>query len=163
VFEPKDKAGGDALDAKLARADAGLGDAAPVTGPGTVTAGASQVTELTAPIVDESQLWIDAALHYGDVARQLVPDRAKPHWTDDRLRRVGAALARCAKFYNWKFGAMVNHPLAMLATAALPLAWPIVEPYALPYLKGGADPGADPLAKTDDGGSAPPGPGEQLH
>jgi len=75
-------------------------------------------------------------MHYGQIVRELVPERARPHWTDERLQRVGEALAKCATHYGWKWAALLGHPLAQLIGAAVPLAWPIAEPYVVPYLKG---------------------------
>lgn len=84
---------------------------------------------------DESGRWVAAALQFGDVARQALPEHAAKHWTDARLQNVGKALARCAQHYGWKFGGLINHPLAGLAAACFPLAWPLAEPYVMRQVK----------------------------
>lgn len=125
----------DELAAKVAAADLGVhAEPAPPIGASEGAAPAAP------PAPDESQQWVEAALHFGAAARALVPERARPAWTDERLREFGAALARCAKHYGWTFGALLGHPLAGLAAAAFPLAWPIMEPYVLPALKGQGGP-----------------------
>src|SRR3989442_7742150 len=65
----------------------------------------------------------------------MLLDGVKVHWTDERLQRVGLALARCAVHYRWDFARYLDHPLGQLAGAAFPLAWPIAQPYVEPYLK----------------------------
>jgi len=79
----------------------------------------------------------------------------RPHWTDERLRAVGVELANCANEYGWEFGAMLNHPLAKLAAASFPLAWPLIEPYAKPYLES-LNP--KPKAPAAPGAGAPAAP-----
>ena len=136
---------GQDLEAKVAAAD--RGEAAPPE------AAAPAVQPGATPVVEESAQWIAAALRYGAVLRELVPEHARAHWTDERLQRVGAELANCAKHYGWKWGGIFTHPLAQLAGAAAPLVWPIAKPYVMPYvertLKGKA-PALDP-------GDLPPG------
>ena len=109
------------------------------------------------PLLEESAQWIAAALRYGAVLRELVPEHARAHWTDERLQRVGVELANCAKHYGWKWGGILTHPLAQLAAALAPLAWPIAKPYVMPYvertLKGKA-PALDPGDLPPD--AAPP-------
>jgi hypothetical protein len=142
----------EALDEKVAAADSG--DQAPAPDQGRALP-AEPIAPAAAP--DELQLWIEAALHYGQIVRELVPERARPHWTDERLQRVGGALAKCATHYGWKWAALLGHPLAQLVGAAMPLAWPIAEPYVVPYLKGmtKGEPEA-PGAGEDHTPAAPP-------
>jgi hypothetical protein len=134
----------EALDEKVAAADSG--DQAPAPDQGRAL-GAQPIAPAAAP--DESQLWVEAALHYGQIVRELVPERARSHWTDERLQRVGGALAKCATHYGWKWAALLGHPLAQLIGAAVPLAWPIAEPYVVPYLKG-AMKGGSPEPSSHD-------------
>lgn len=98
-------------------------------------------------------------MHYGDMVRAALPEHAAAHWTDERLRKLGEALARCAAHYGWKFGGALTHPLALLAAAAWPLAWPIAAPYVMPYVqkalerKGAAAPAGQGAAQASP---APP-------
>lgn len=143
----------DPLAARIAAAD--LGEAPPAPA-GTAAPG----EPAGAPaVVDESQLWIEAAVHYGAMARAMLPAHVQPHWTEERLRAVGVELARCAAHFGWKWGGALNHPLAKLAVVAFPLAWPLAEPYVMPYLRGsmgGVPKAPEPAAEA---GRAPAGPG----
>lgn len=106
---------------------------------------------------------LEATLRYGAVLRTIIPERARPHWTDERLRELGLELSNCARHYGWTFGALVNHPLARLGAAAGALAWPIAEPWAKPLLldllgKRSPARAADPPAAAPPGDDAPPPP-----
>lgn len=102
---------------------------------------------------DESGQWIAAALQFGDVARQALPERVAAHWTDARLENLGKALARCAAHYGWKFGGIINHPVAGLAAAAFPLAWPALEPMVMRYVKRERPAPSSPPAAEPEGGA----------
>lgn len=142
----------DALELRLAAADRG---ATPPPGEGAAAPGEAPAK------ADEASEWITAAVHFGRMARELMPDRVRPAWTDERLQKVGVELAACAKHYGWTFGGMLNHPLAKLAVAAFPLAWPLIEPMVLPYIKGmagGAVHQVPPAADTPPPPPPPPPP-----
>lgn len=62
------------------------------------------------------------------MARAIL-DTARQHWTDEKLQAFGHALARCAQKYGWTKAGMATHPLALLALATVPLAWPFIEPH----------------------------------
>ena len=151
----------DPLAAAAAAADRGeLGPAAdPAPAPAAADPGAAPA------IVDESAQWIEAAVQYGPMIRELVPDRAAPHWTPERMHRFGVELARCAKHYGWKFGSAAN-PIVGLVLAGLPLAWPIAEPYVRPYLRGAAPAAAaassPAIAELAASGSAPAASGPAI-
>lgn len=116
------------LDERLDAAD--KGEPAPSSAPGLPAPDPAAVAaEL------ERQKWIDAALRYGAIGRAMVPANVAPHWTDERLRAVGVELANCARHYGWTFTQAINHPLLALLAAAFPLAWPLIEPYAMPMIK----------------------------
>lgn len=117
----------DALDGKLAAAD--LGEPAPAADP------AAPGAPLPVSVEDaDREKWIGLATEFGPVLRAALPDHVQPHWTDERLRVVGEKLGNCARFYKWKFSDAMGHPVLGLLAACFPLAWPIVEPIAKPYL-----------------------------
>lgn len=116
----------DALDGKLAAADAGeLPPAGDPAAPGAPL-----------PVLEDAdrEKWIGLATEFGPLLREGLPDHVQPHWTDERLRKVGEKLAACAKFYKWTFSDAMGHPVLGLLAACFPLVWPIVEPIAKPYL-----------------------------
>ncbi len=123
----------DALELARQQAEAADRGEAPPPAPGPDAGAQGEPGAVPAAQVDESKQWIDAALYYGDAVRAMLPDNASKHWTDERLRKLGEALARCAVHYGWKFGA-VTHPLAQLAVAGAPLVWPIAAPYVMPKI-----------------------------
>jgi hypothetical protein len=138
----------DPLQAAAKAADAGELAPAPAPAPpgGADQAGAPA-------IADESEKWIGLSVRFGAGIRELVPDRARPHWTPERLQAFGVELASCAKHYGWKFG-NAGPPWLGLALAAAPLVWPIAEPYVTPYLKGQAR--AQPAAQQQLADPPPP-------
>jgi hypothetical protein len=132
------------LEEKIAAADAGAAlDPEPAGAP-------SGDAALPAP-GDDSLLWINAAVRYGAIARAMLPEHVRPHWTEERLHAVGVELAACARHYGWQWGGIVNHPLAKLAAVSFPLAWPLLEPYVMPYIKSLSEP---KLAGTGDASSS---------
>lgn len=122
--------GADPLQAAAAAADAGdLAAAAPAAAPGA-DPGAAAAAGLEAPKTigpDATEEWIFLAIKAGTVAREALPEHIAEHWTDKRLERVGIELAEVAKRYRWTFDP--GHPLAGLAMACFPLAWPFLEPH----------------------------------
>lgn len=140
-------AGSDALDASgqvaalAAAADAGLEAPSPAA---AIGASADELQR-----EQDRQSWRDAAVQFGSVARTLHPI-CEREWTDQRLGAFGDALAKCADHYGWKFGDVLSHPLAGLAAASFPLAWPFAQPFVMAALKdqkakpAGAEISADP-------------------
>lgn len=138
------------LRARAQAADLGQ-QRAPAPGPG----GADAPPASSPPAPDP---WIEAALRYGAVLRTMIPERARPHWTDDRLRELGLELANCARHYGWTIGGLVNHPLARLGVVAGALAWPIAEPWILEKLKQLQRGERSPAPPADDAPPAPSSP-----
>lgn len=110
------------------------------------------------PAVDAQQ-WRDAAILYGRIAAESLPEKYRAHWTDARLGKVGDELANCARHYGWTFGDEFNHPLMRLAAAAFPLAWPFIEPHVMRRFKiaPAGDGAAAPVAASGKVETAPPG------
>ena len=149
--------GADELAQKLELADKGV-----IVTPG---AAAAPPPVDAAELADQAKakLAIDFAMRWGRVGRAMVPERARAHWTDERLHEVGVELAACAKHYGWDLGGTWNHPLARLGVVTLPLAWPIAEPYARPYLTKllGLPAGGSTIAASSDGRAEPPAASSQ--
>ncbi len=145
----------DPLQARAAAADR------PDLAPPAAAPGAAEPGAAAGELVNEEELWVNAALRWGAILRAMVPERARPHWTEERLREVGKALAGAAKHYGWRPG-FIGHPLALLAGAVAPLVWPIAEPYVIAQLKrpakpadpGDAKPEPPPPAPVDSSGAS---------
>lgn len=84
-------------------------------------------------VADDFAPYRDAVIRYGASARQLLAPEVAKHWTDANIAALGDELAATAKHYDWKWGAVLTHPLARLGAAAWPLAMPIVWPYVEPF------------------------------
>lgn len=127
----------DALAARVAAADRGEQFAQHEPAPGAPAA-----PDLAAP-------WREAAVYYLRMARSMVPEHIALKWTDELLDQFGAALGRYAVHKRWDFGEQFNNPLIGVMIAALPLVWPIVEPYIVPRVKAIAEKRAAPAAHDE--------------
>lgn len=65
--------------------------------------------------------WQSVAHQVGALICAGLPE-VRPDWTAARLDALGEALAACAERYGWTAGALLSHPLLLLAVASFPLA-----------------------------------------
>lgn len=104
----------------------------------------------------EDALWVAAAVQWGGVVREVLPEKCAARLDEPRLLKIGAALAKVARHYQWKFGGLIAHPLAGLALECFPVAEPVVLPMLVDLVK------KKPAAAAPPAGAAAAGSSSQA-
>jgi hypothetical protein len=82
--------------------------------------------ELAAAV--DAALWVGGVMQFGGLVKAVLPEKCAVRLDDARLAKIGAALAKVAAHYGWKWGGIFAHPVGGLLAECFPVAEPIAKP-----------------------------------